>query len=264
MLASGKQLPTLTSASAPHSSYGHKPGDDPLVYTVEVHSINNPGAFDSEGARFHKQEGVAGTSGTYGNDVCFFRLADAMFIKAECLLRMGKNEQEAADLITAVRQRAFAETDPSKAVRTVADLKGDSVYDYGVRENTKTGKNPYEDFKYADKNDLMSATDASYSDFSRDNSTTIELGGLLDDLAWEFVGEHHRRQDLIRFTLSNGVNVYNGKTWFCRKTKLESQTKPTDYKNNVFPIYSEFIKSNLNLKQNYGFSDDAANDQPAG
>jgi hypothetical protein len=60
------------------------------------------------------------------------------------------------------------------------------------------------------------------------------------------------------------VNVYNGKTWFCRKTKLESQTKPTDYKNNVFPIYSEFIKSNLNLKQNYGFSDDAANDQPAG
>lgn len=252
------------AASAPHSSYGHKPGDDPLVYTVEVHSINNPGAFDSEGARFHKQEVVAGTSGTYGNDVCFFRLADAMFIKAECLLRMGKNEQEAADLITAVRQRAFAETDPSKAVRTVADLKGDSVYDYGVRENTKTGKNPYEDFKYADKNDLMSATDASYSDFSRDNSTTIELGGLLDDLAWEFVGEHHRRQDLIRFTLSNGVNVYNGKTWFCRKTKLESQTKPTDYKNNVFPIYSEFIKSNLNLKQNYGFSDEAANDQPAG
>ena len=243
------------AASAPHSSYGHKPGDDPLVYTVEVHSINNPGAFDSEGARFHKQEVVAGTSGTYGNDVCFFRLADAMFIKAECLLRMGKNEQEAADLITAVRQRAFAETDPSKAVRTVADLKGDSVYDYGVRENTKTGKNPYEDFKYADKNDLMSATDASYSDFSRDNSTTIELGGLLDDLAWEFVGEHHRRQDLIRFTLDNGVTVYSGKQWFCHKTMMTSQSQPTDYKHNVFPIYSNFIKSNIKLVQNYGYSD---------
>jgi hypothetical protein len=54
------------------------------------------------------------------------------------------------------------------------------------------------------------------------------------------------------------VNVYNGKTWFCRKTKLDAQTKPTDYKNNVFPIYSEFIKANLNLKQNYGFSDEAS------
>ena len=253
-------LSDAEAAEGFHLTYGHKAGDDPLVYTVEVHSIDNPGAFDAEGARFHKQEVVAGTSGTYGNDVCFFRLADAMFIKAECLLRMGKNEQEAADLITAVRQRAFATTDPSKAVRTVADLKGDSVYDYGVRENTKSGKNPYEDFKYADPSDMRSvaAEKSNYTDFSRDDATTVELGGLLDDLAWEFVGEHHRRQDLIRFTLDNGVNVYNGKTWFCRKNKLDSQTKPTDYKNNVFPIYSEFIKANLNLKQNYGFTDDAA------
>ena len=253
-------LSEAEAAEGIHLTYGHKAGDDPLVYTVEVHSIDNPGAFDAEGARFHKQEVVAGTSGTYGNDVCFFRLADAMFIKAECLLRMGEREQEAADLITQVRQRAFATTDPSKAVRTVADLKGDSVYDYGVRENTKSGKNPYEDFKYADPSDMRSvaAEKSNYTDFSRDDATTVELGGLLDDLAWEFVGEHHRRQDLIRFTLNNGVNVYNGKTWFCRKTKLDAQTKPTDYKNNVFPIYSEFIKANLNLKQNYGFTDDAA------
>lgn len=253
-------LSEAEAAEGIHLTYGHKAGDDPLVYTVEVHSIDNPGAFDAEGARFHKQEVVAGTSGTYGNDVCFFRLADAMFIKAECLLRMGEREQEAADLITQVRQRAFATTDPSKAVRTVADLKGDSVYDYGVRENTKSGKNPYEDFKYADPSDMRSvaAEKSNYTDFSRDDATTVELGGLLDDLAWEFVGEHHRRQDLIRFTLDNGVNVYNGKTWFCRKNKLDSQTKPTDYKNNVFPIYSEFIKANLNLKQNYGFTDDAA------
>jgi hypothetical protein len=32
----------------------------------------------------------------------------------------------------------------------------------------------------------------------------------------------------------------------------------------VFPIYSEFIKANLKLKQNYGFSDEAATEQPAG
>lgn len=254
------------ASSGIHKTYGHKAGDDPLVYTVEVHSINNPGAFDMEGARFQKQEIVAGTSGTYGNDVCFFRLADAMFIKAEVLLRIGsydgKTKQDAADLITQVRTRSF--DDPAKAARTVADLEGDSVYDYGIRENTSAGKNPYADFKYEDAADLFSVKESSFTERTRDNETTIELGGLLDDLAWEFVGEHHRRQDLIRFTCSNGVNVYNGKTWFCRKNKLSSQTKPTDYKNNVFPIYSEFVKANLKLKQNYGFSDESSVVQPAG
>lgn len=42
----------------------------------------------------------------------------------------------------------------------------------------------------------------------------IQFGGLLDDLAWEFVYEHHRRQDLIRFKMDNGCNVFNGKSWF--------------------------------------------------
>jgi hypothetical protein len=64
-----------------------KTDDGKLNYTVFVHSINNPGAYPFEGARFWKQEIVSGQDGTYGNDVCFYRLADAMFIKAECLLR---------------------------------------------------------------------------------------------------------------------------------------------------------------------------------
>lgn len=253
----------LTSEQASqgiHATYGHKTGQFPLYYTVEVHSINNPGAYDFEGARFQKQEIVAGTSGTYGNDVCFFRLADAMFIKAEVLLRIGSyngdSEQTAADLITQVRQRAFRNT-PEKAVVTVEQLKGDSVYDYGIREcTTSTSSNPYADFKYEEGS--MFAKESSYTTFTRDNDTKVILGGLLDNLAWEFVGEHHRRQDLIRFTLDNGVNVYNGKTWFCRKTKLSSQTQPTDYKNNVFPIHEDFVKANIKLVQNYGFSDDSA------
>lgn len=264
-------LSTALPSGKTHADYAHVAGDFPLVYTVEVHSINAPGAYDVEGARFQKQEVVAGTVGTYGNDVCFFRLSDAYFIKAEVLLRIGsyngENEQTAANLITEVRQRAFRDTDPSKATRTVADLKGDSVYDYGVREcTTNDSKNPYADFKYADANDLRSALDSSYDkdSFTRNNDTKIELGGLLDDLAWEFVGEHHRRQDLIRFTLDNGVTVYSGKQWFCHKTMMTSQTQPTDYKHNVFPIYSNFCKSNIKLVQNWGYTDDAATDQPAG
>lgn len=40
----------------------------------------------------------------------------------------------------------------------------------------------------------------------------ISLGGLLDDLGWEFVGEHHRRQDLIRFRMQDGRNVFMDKS----------------------------------------------------
>ena len=267
-LTAGDLAKALPSGKT-HADYAHAAGDFPLIYTVEVHSINSPGAYDVEGARFHKQEIPAGTVGTYGNDVCFFRLADAYFIKAETLLRMGSYNGEdastAAQLVSEVRARAFKNTNPLKAIRTEADLRGDSVYDYGVREcTTNNSSNPYADFKYADPDDLMSAKDESYTEFTRDDKTTIELGGLLDDLAWEFVGEHHRRQDLIRFTLNNGVSVFCGKTWFCKKTKLSSQTKPEDFKEHVYPIYSEFTKSNIKLVQNYGYSDEAATEQPAG
>ena len=51
--------------------------------------------------------------------------------------------------------------------------------------------------------------------------------------------------------LSDGRNVYNGKTWFCRKDKMEVG----DWHNNVFPIYTDFVQSNKNIVQNYGFVD---------
>lgn len=64
-----------------------------------------------------KYEILSGDYGTSYDDVPFFRLADAYFIKAECLLRLGgyngESEQVAADLVTAVRQRAF-KSDPVK------------------------------------------------------------------------------------------------------------------------------------------------------
>ena len=137
-----------------------------------------------------KSEIVAGDGGTYGNDVAFFRLADAMFIKAECLLRLGRDEQVAADLITEVRSRSFDSA--AEAQRTVADLTGGSVYDYGHREYTSEGFNNWESYV-----------------FTIEGGDDIELGGLLDDLAWEFVGEHHRRQDLVRFKMADGRSVFN-------------------------------------------------------
>ena len=243
----------MISADSRHKTHNHAAGNYPLVYTVEVHSINNPGAYDFEGARFKKQEIVAGNTGTYGDDVCFYRLSDAYFIMAETVLRTaggidGYSDSDAAGWVSMVRKRAF-KNNPAKANRTVAELRGDSKYDYGVREcTTSTSANPYADFKYEADGSIKPS---SFTTYTKDNSATIELGGLLDDLAWEFVGEHHRKQDLQRFMLSDGRNVYNGKTWFCRKDKMEVG----DWHNNVFPIYTDFVQSNKNIVQNYGFVD---------
>ena len=199
-----------------------------LNYNIEVHSSDNPGAYQQEGYRFSKLEVVPGLIGTYGNDVPFYRLGDAMFIKAECLLRLGRDGAEAARLVSAVRKRSFADTSAtSKSVRTEADLRGGSVYPYGQRECTSVGFNNW----------------ATWIDIP-EGGADIELGGLLDDLAWEFLGEHHRRQDLIRFTMTNGVSVFSGKSWFSKKAH------PTQQWKEYFGLSEGWLRSNLNLTQN--------------
>lgn len=200
-----------------------------LNYSLQVHSIDNPGAYQQEGYRFVKSEIVAGTDGTYGNDVAFFRLADAMFIKAECLLRLGRDEQTAADLVNEVRKRSFDTV--NKATRTVSDLKGGSRYDYGHREYTGEG------YANWDRATYVSTTEGG---------ADIQLGGLLDDLAWEFAGEHHRRQDLIRFKMTDGRNVFNGKSWFCKDATTETHW-------NYFPIPKSVMNANLSFEQNKGY-----------
>lgn len=208
----------------------------PVIYTKEIHSIDNPGCYPYEGARLIKYQILPGDFGTSYDDVPFFRLADAYMIKAECLLRLGgyknETEQDAANLVTQVRQRAF-KNNPEKAVRTIAQLKGGSVYAYGHRENQgKMGES-----------DVWVTTTEGGAD--------IELGGLLDDLAWEFVAEHHRRQDLIRFRINGkNQNVYNGKSWFCK----DATTNAADNHCDIFPIPKDFMDGNPKLVQNPGYS----------
>lgn len=205
--------------------------DGPLVYTNSLHSIN--GCYQMEGARMVKYEIRSGNYGTSYDDVPFFRYADALLIKAECLLRLGgykgEGEQVAADLVSQVRARNF-KGNPAKAVRTVEQLKGGSCYEYGYQENTG----------------ILGAEDKWEKTY--EGGSDIILGGLLDELAWEFVGEHHRRQDLIRFKMTNGQNVYNGKSWFCKKADPSA-----DGHLDIFPIGIDFLDGNPNLKQNPGY-----------
>ena len=87
--------------------------------------------------------------------------------------------------------------------------------------------------------------------WTNEGGADIELGGLLDDLAWEFVGEYHRRQDLIRFRMGNGngPNVWNGKSWFCKR----AEENPNDYHKNLYPISQDNMDSNQALVQNPGY-----------
>lgn len=206
-----------------------------LDYTYELRSIDNPGCYPMEGYRMVKYEIIEGDWGSSYDDIPFFRYADVLMMKAECLLRLGgyngETEDDAAELVTQVRQRAFNATNPSKATRTAAQLKAGSVYAYGHSEN----------IAQQDESPNRVTTNEGGSD--------IELGGLLDDLAWEFVAEHHRRQDLIRFRMTNGQNVYNGKSWFCK----DAVTDPTDKHADIFPIPQSALDGNINLQPNPGY-----------
>lgn len=207
-----------------------------LNYTHELRSIDVPGCYEQEGERLVKYEILGGDKGTTFDDQVIFRYADVLLMKAECLLRItgsynGEGADVAATLVTQVRQRNFA-SNPSKAIRTVAQLRGGSCYDYGHRENTAEMDQP--------DNWII----------THEGGADIQLGGLLDELAWEFLAEGHRRQDLIRFMTNGGFNVWNGKSWFCK----DAMTDPADRHYDVFPIPKSALDGNPNLKQNPGYA----------
>ena len=233
-----------------------------VCYTRKIHSVDDPGVYMLEGYRNVKLEIVPGTDGTWGDDVNFFRLADAYLMAAECALRLGGKgiykESDAVSFVNMVRARAFqgrdtktfsVPADPTAAVHTLADLKGGSCYDYGHWEyHVADGYDPGTKTAYTWETQYFDdgpAEDAPYR-----GGADIELGGLLDELAWEFVFEHHRRQDLIRFQCGNGQNVWNGKSWFCKDRRQD--VNDTHY--NVGPIYVEYMNGNKNLVQTPGFN----------
>jgi hypothetical protein len=200
---------------------------EPLIYTKELHSIDNPGCYPFESYRLIKYEIKSGDYGTSYDDVPYFRLADAYMMKAECLLRLGQDEDVAADLVSQVRARDF--DDASAATVTADYLKGGSKYAYGHRENQ--GEQGEED-KWI---------------ITYEGGDDIEFGGLLDEYAREFVCEAHRRDELIRFNIKGtNMNVYNGKSWFCKDAT-------TDRHCDIFPIPKAAMDGNPKLVQNPGY-----------
>lgn len=189
-------------------------GDPIMVEGVQLNYTNYMTSVDEampmEGYRMLKYEIRKGLTGNQGNDAQFYRYTDALMIKAECLLRKG-DAAGAATIVTDIRKRDFI--DPAKATVTAAQIAGGSTYKYGTYAKGVITK--YE------------------------GGADITYGRFLDELGWEFVGEAHRRQDLIRF------GVFTTKSWL-------SHT-PKDAHVNIFPIPFSAMNTNTKLDQNPGY-----------
>lgn len=133
-----------------------------------------------EGYRVCKYEIASGAGSRLSNDLPYFRYADVLMMKAECLLRTGKGD-EAAQLVTQVRARAFA--DANKAKVTGAELEGNTTIKYGTLDKNGNIDKP-------------------------GDQSVVKYGRFLDELGWEFAAEFRRRTDMIRF------GVYQTKSWY--------------------------------------------------
>jgi len=161
---------------------------EPLVFTKEV--PNGVFTGEAEGYRMNKFEVKMGAKNNLSNDFPFFRYAGVLLMKAESLLRTGRAE-EAASIVTEVRQRAFKDN-PRNAIVTGSELQENSRYNYGY----------VEDYEIVDEGD----------------TTPIQYGRFLDELGWEFVWEAHRRRDMIRF------GIFTTKSWLSHKPNGDHRT----------------------------------------
>ena len=129
---------------------------EPLVYTKEL--PDGIYVAENEGYRIKKFEIRMGAKASLSNDFPFFRYAQVLMMKAECLLRTGQKNL-AAEIVTQVRQRAFLDA-PEKAVITGDLLEGNTTYQYGYVEN--------------------------YVMVDPGNINPVQYGRFLDELGWEF------------------------------------------------------------------------------
>ncbi len=103
----------------------------PLIHTEDVRQIPNTerggtnwGEVEQEdGGRCQKWQFPAGQSTeAMENDYAIFRLADAYLMKAEALVRMGKDNATATQLVNAIRSRGFGDDSHNYASVTLDNI----------------------------------------------------------------------------------------------------------------------------------------------
>jgi hypothetical protein len=195
-------------------------------FTDTIPQFRGPNAFRL-GFPVWKYEIYPGETDASDVDYPIVRYAEVLMMQAEALLRTGLAD-EAALLVTQVRQRAFAATNPAKATVTGAALMQGSGYLYGWYDTdgiVKTG---------------VGGTPVTATTGGAFGGADIQYGRFLDELGWEFAVEGHRRQELIRF------GVFSTKAWFNHAADADTHWR-------VYPIPQFAIDANPNLTQNPGY-----------
>ncbi|MDR0538061.1 MAG: RagB/SusD family nutrient uptake outer membrane protein [Tannerellaceae bacterium] len=102
-----------------------------LIHTIDLTTIENTekdgtlwGEVNQEdGGRANKWEYEVGlASSDQENDYAIFRLADVYLMKAEALLRLGRDNAEATRLINIIRERGYGDTSHNYTAATLDDL----------------------------------------------------------------------------------------------------------------------------------------------
>jgi hypothetical protein len=100
----------------------------PLIHTIDIemkYNIDEDGwgqVEQEEGARCYKWEFESGLSGDMENDFAIFRLADVYLMKAEALVRLNRDNDEATQLVNIIRERAFDDPAKLKSSVTLEDI----------------------------------------------------------------------------------------------------------------------------------------------
>lgn len=188
------------------------------------------------GCRVNKYEQDIETSWYWSNDFAYYRYAEVLLTKAECLLRLSRDEDKAVQLVNEIRLRAPAPT------VTLEDLKGDTKIKYGI---VGWGSLTYEQYAAVNSGETtweeIGVEGSQEITQSGDDTTPVEFGGLYDEWGWEFACEAQRRTQMIRF------GTYSTKNWFNHEAVGDNHTQ-------IFPIPLGALNTNSNLKQNPGYN----------
>lgn len=122
----------------------------PLIHTEDINMVYNIDADgwgyveQEEGARCYKWEFENGMNGDMENDFGIFRLADVYLMKAEALVRMGTDNDEATRLVNVIRARAFDDASKLKTAVTLDDLYRERRFElawegYGRQDQIRFG-----------------------------------------------------------------------------------------------------------------------------
>jgi len=187
------------------------------------------------GYRVNKYEQDVETNWYWSNDFPYFRYAEVLLTKAECLLRLGQDEQAAVDLVNEIRSRVNAPP------VSLADLQGDSKIEYGLVD---WGSLTYEQWEQVTRGEVtwdeLGVEGSQTITPSGADETPVEFGGLYDEWGWEFACEAQRRTQMIRF------GTYSTRNWFNHEAIGDDHTQ-------IFPIPLAELNSNPNLTQNPGY-----------